>query len=749
MSEIHASYPTRIAARLQLAEHRVAATVQLLDAGNTLPFIARYRKEMTGGLDEEQIRAVEQTLASLRALDERRTTILTSIREQEKLTPELEAQLLAAETLTALEDLYQPYRPKRRTRASIARERGLQPLADLILAQPRKGDPPDVAAQAFLGEAVPTIDDALAGARDIVAETICDHAEVRRQTRDKAMRFATLTAARIEGSADEKGVFTLYYDFASRIDRLKPYQVLALNRGEAQKVLRVTVDIPERDWRQSMQNVFPDHPLSSWSEQLKQAAEDGARRLLLPAIERDVRSALTERADAHAIQVFAANLRGLLTQPPLAGHVVLGIDPGYRTGCKVAVVDASGKVLETATIYPHPPQKQQREALAALAALVQRHGVTLISIGNGTASRETEQLVAELIKRLEIGGLEIGSSSSPAPTLQSPISQSPSLRYLIVNEAGASVYSASPLARAELPDLDVSLRGAVSIARRVQDPLAELVKIDPKSIGVGLYQHDVNQKALAAALDDVVESVVNQVGVDVNTASPALLTYVAGIGPKLAGNIVAYRNEHGPFVTRAAIKKVVGLGPKAFEQAAGFLRVRSGDEPLDASAIHPESYAVARQVLKLAGVTMYTPVSERQAKLDALRQRKPLPVLAAELVTGEPTLADIFAQLVRPGRDPREDVPPPILRSDVLSLEDLVVGMKLQGTVRNVVDFGAFVDIGVKQDGLLHRSQIPHGQQFGVGDIIDVEIVTIDKERGRIGLGWPGKAIVDWDVAAT
>jgi uncharacterized protein len=447
---------------------------------------------------------------------------------------------------------------------------------------------------------------------------------------------------------------------------------------------------------------------------------------LLPAIERDVRNTLTERADAHAIQVFAANLRGLLTQPPLAGHVVLGIDPGYRTGCKVAVVDASGKVLETATIYPHPPQKQQREALVTLAALVQRHGVTLISIGNGTASRETELLAAELIKQFP---------------------QSSTLRYLIVNEAGASVYSASPLARAELPDLDVSLRGAVSIARRVQDPLAELVKIDPKSIGVGLYQHDVNQKALAAALDDVVESVVNHVGVDVNTASPALLTYVAGIGPKLAGNIVAYRNEHGPFGARAAIKKVAGLGPKAFEQAAGFLRVRGGDEPLDASAIHPESYAVARQVLKLAGVTMHMPVSERQAKLDALRQRKPLPVLAAELAVGEPTLADIFAQIVRPGRDPREDVPPPILRSDVLSLEDLVVGMKLQGVVRNVVDFGAFVDIGVKQDGLLHRSQIPHGQQPGVGDIIDVEIVTIDQERGRIGLGWPDKAIVDWDVA--
>jgi uncharacterized protein len=749
MSQPTPTYPTRIAARLQLAEHRVAATVQLFDEGNTLPFIARYRKEMTGGLDEEQIRAIEQTLATLRSLDERRATILASIGEQGKLTPELEAQLLAAETLTALEDLYQPYRPKRRTRASIARERGLQPLADLILAQPRKGDRPDIAAQAFLSEAVPTVADALAGARDIVAETISDHAEVRRQTREKALRFATLTATRIEGSADEKGVYTLYYDFASRIDRLKPYQVLALNRGEAQKVLRVSVDIPERDWRQSIQNSFPGHPLSPWAEQLQEAAEEGAGRLLLPAIERDVRGALSESADAHAIHVFGANLRGLLTQPPLAGHVVLGLDPGFRTGCKVVVVDASGKVLETTTIYPHPPQKQQREALATLAGLVQKHSVTLISIGNGTASRETEQLAAELIQGMASGekGRQGDRETRRPPDAASPLAPRPSqLHYLITNEAGASVYSASPLARAELPDLDVSLRGAVSIARRVQDPLAELVKIDPKSIGVGLYQHDVNQKALAGALDDVVESVVNQVGVDVNTASPALLTYVAGIGPKLAANIVAYRNENGAFATRTAVKKVSGLGPKAFEQAAGFLRVRAGDEPLDASAIHPESYAAARKVLKLASVTLQTPVAERQAKLDDLRQRKPLAALAAEVETGEPTLADILAQLVRPGRDPREDVPPPILRSDVLSLEDLVAGMKLQGTVRNVVDFGAFVDIGVKQDGLLHRSQIPHGQQLGVGDIIEVEIVTIDKERGRIGLGWPGKAPVDWAV---
>lgn len=714
-----ASYPARIAARLRLAEGHVAATVQLLDEGNTLPFIARYRKERTGGLDEEEIRSIEQWLASLRSLDERRATVLASIGEQGKLTAELEAKLLGVETLTALEDLYQPYRPKRRTRASLARERGLQPLAERILAQRREQALPAEVARAFLKEAVPTVEDALAGARDIVAETISDHAEIRRQTREKALRFATLVVQRVEGSTDEKGLYALYYEFQSRVDLLKPYQLLAIHRGEAQKVLRVSLKILERDWQQPVRSHFSEHPLSPWAEQLRLAAEEGARRLLLPAIERDVRSTLAAQADSHAIQVFAANLRGLLTQPPLAGRVVLGIDPGFRTGCKVVVVDASGKLLESALIYPHPPQKQLREALATLSALVGRHGVTVVSIGNGTASRETEQVVASLIQQLA--------------------SQGRALHYLMTNEAGASVYSASTLARAELPDLDVSLRGAVSIARRVQDPLAELVKIDPKSIGVGLYQHDVDQKALAAALDDVVESVVNQVGVDVNTASPALLTYVAGIGPKLAASIVAHRESHGLFPTRAALKKVAGLGPKAFEQSAGFLRVRNGDEPLDGTAIHPESYPIARTLLKRAAIAPQTVWAERQEKLDRLRASQPLAALAAELQTGEPTLADIWLQLMRPGRDPREDVPPPILRSDVLSLEDLVAGMRLQGTVRNVVDFGAFVDIGVKQDGLLHRSQMAPGERLKVGEICDVEIVAVDKARGRISLGLPGQ----------
>ena len=524
----------------------------------------------------------------------------------------------------------------------------------------------------------------------------------------------------MQGAQDERGVFQLYYEFSLRVDRIKPHQVLALNRGEALKVLRVGLDIIERDWRQAVFGVFRTDPRSPWAPQLAQAGEDAAQRLLLPAIERDVRTTLTGTAERHAIAVFAANLRGLLSQPPLAGHTVLGIDPGFRTGCKVAVVDPSGKVLATGTIYPHPPPNQKREAAAALRTLMEKHGVTLITIGNGTASRETEQLVADLLRN---------SAST--------------VRYLIVNEAGASVYSASPLARAELPELDVTLRGAVSIARRALDPLAELVKIDPKSIGVGLYQHDVDQKELGKTLDGVVESVVNRVGVDVNTASPALLTHVAGIGAKLADRIVAHRDAAGPFRKRTALRDVAGLGPKAFEQSAGFLRIRDGEEPLDASAIHPESYAVARQLLRRAGVTMAAPVAERQAKLDALLAQTPLATLAAELGAGAPTLADICGQIVRPGRDPRADLPAPLLRSDVLALDDLAPGLRLHGTVRNVVDFGAFVDIGVKQDGLLHRSRLPEGTLLTVGDVVEVEIVGVEKERGRIALGWPGFRAAD------
>ena len=713
----------RVAATLGLQTNRVNAAIELLDAGNTLPFIARYRKEATGGLDEEELRAIIAALETLRAVDERRAAMVASIEEQGKMTPELHAALDAATTRTELEDLYAPYRQKRRTRASVAREQGLQGLADQILAQAHVRDTPEKIAAAFVNDQVPTIEAALAGARDIVAETISDHSDVRRAVRDKALRFGTLAATKIEDAVDERGVFQLYYEFSLRVDKVRPHQVLALNRGETLKVLRLALDVPERDWRMGILATFKLDPRSPWAPHLAEAAADGAKRLLLPAIERDVRNELTEQAERHAITVFAANLRALLGQPPLAGQTVLGIDPGFRTGCKVAVVDPSGKVLDTVTIYPHPPQNQRRESLNTLRDLVGRHHVSLITIGNGTASRESEQLVAELIRTAH-----------------------GAVHYLIVNEAGASVYSASTLARAELPDLDVSMRGAVSIARRAQDPLAELVKIDPQSIGVGLYQHDVNQKELGRTLDGVVESVVNQVGVDANTASPALLTYVAGIGPKLAEKIVAHRNAQGPFRNRMALKQVAGLGPKAFEQAAGFLRIRDGEEPLDASAIHPESYAVARLLIRRTELSPTATPAERQAKVDALRASQPLARLAADLGTGEPTLADILDQLVRPGRDPREDMPLPSLRSDVLSMDDLAPGMLLKGTVRNVVDFGAFIDIGVKQDGLLHRSQTPPGTRLGVGDVIDLEILTIDKARGRIALTWPGRTAVDWKV---
>ncbi|MDM8519047.1 Tex family protein [Anaerolineales bacterium HSG6] len=708
------NYAQKIAAELSLSPQQVAAAIDLFNEGNTMPFIARYRKEVTGQLDEEQLRQIEALLEKWTALDARRATIIASVESQGLMTPELMAQFMAAETMTELEDLYQPYKPKRRTRASIAREKGLTGLADILLAQPRTDKSFAELAADYLSEEVPTVEEAFAGARDIVAETISDHPKVRRATRERAMKWSNLECGKIKKAEDPKEVYKTYYEFDFRVNRLRPHQILALNRGETEKVLRVKVPVSEQDWQRAVTDVFQSNPSSPLVEQMKLAMADGANRLLLPAIERDVRRALTEKAENHAIRVFADNLRNLLTQPPLVGHTVLGIDPGFRTGCKVTTLDPTGKLVDTGTFYLH----QETRALTLLAEMVNRHGVTLIAVGNGTGSRETEQLVAELTKRLN------------------KHKKRSNTKYLIVNEAGASVYSASKLARAELPDLDVSVRGAVSIARRVQDPLAELVKIDPKSIGVGMYQHDVDQKALNSTLDGVVESVVNHVGVDVNTASPALLTHVAGIGPKLAERIVTYRDEHGPFKTRTAVKKVSGLGPKAFEQSAGFLRIREGDNPLDASAIHPESYGVAKAVLKQAGLTVKTPLEKRARVLKTWQAEQSLPKLAQELNTGVPTLTDIINQLQRPGRDPREDLPPPILRSDVLTMEDLMVGMTLNGTVRNVVDFGAFVDIGVKQDGLLHRSKIPFGTVLGVGDVLEVEILKIEAERGRISLGW-------------
>ncbi len=705
-------YSAKIAQALKLRPSQVTAVINLLDSGNTIPFVARYRKEMTGSLDEEQLRQINALLNKLRSLNERRQTIIAAVEAQGKLTPDLHKQIIAAATLTALEDLYRPYKKKRSTRASLAREKGLQPLADIILAQPRTHKTAVAIAAPFITDDVPTEEEALAGARDIVAETINDNTDVRRLVRQKARQWSFLTSAMIKKAEDPKGVYRLYYDFRQRIDRIRPHQTLAINRGEKEKILRVKLEIAERDWLIPLRTVYRPNLRSPLAGQMQQAIEDSAQRLLLPAIERDVRRYLTETAESHAIQVFAQNLRGLLNQPPLTDHTILAIDPGFRTGCKVAVVDPTGKVLDTTTIYPHPPQKRWDDTLKTMATLIDRYNISLIAIGNGTASRETERLAAELTRKLE------------------------RVSYLIVNEAGASVYSASPLARAEMPDLDVTLRGAVYIGRRAQDPLAELVKIDPKSIGIGLYQHDVNQKALAESLAGVVESVVNQVGVDVNTASPALLAYVAGIGPKLAERVVKYREENGRFPNRRALINVNGLGSKAFEQAAGFLRIHNGEEPLDASAIHPESYKVARAVLRQANLNLQTNLSERETALSKLA---PTTDLAAKLGTGVPTLSDIFEQLVRPGRDPRANLPPPILRSDVLSLADLKPGMQLNGTVRNVVDFGAFIDIGVKQDGLLHRSQIPRRQQLNVGDVLKVEILRMDAKRNRISLGWPGR----------
>ncbi|HEX5810006.1 MAG TPA: Tex family protein, partial [Anaerolineales bacterium] len=552
------THAEQIASQLNIKPSQVAAVISLLDGGNTVPFIARYRKEMTGSLDDEQIRVIADELVRLRAVDERRATILASIEEQGKLTNELRESINAAATMTSLEDLYAPYKKKRRTRAMAAREKGLEPLADMIIAQPAEGVPEKI-AEKFLNDQVTDVTEALQGARDIVAERISEHANVRATLREKALKYSRIRVEKIKNAVDEKGVYQSYYGFECRVDRLQPYQTLAIARGEKEGILRVHVDVPERDWLDAIQAEFEQDILSPFADQLALAIQDCAERLLLPAIERDVRREKGERADSHAIQVFVNNLRALLSQPPLAHHVILGIDPGFRTGCKVAVIDTTGKLLDTGTIYPHEPRNNWKGALDTLQDMINRHQVTLISIGNGTASRETEKLVAELTRN------------------------APQAKYLIVNEAGASVYSASALARQEFPDLDVTIRGAASIARRAQDPLAELVKIDPKSIGVGLYQHDVDQTSLAHALDGVVESVVNQVGVDVNTASPALLTHVAGIGPKLAENIVAHRDANGPFKSRPALRKVAGLGPKAFEQAAGFLRIQGGTNPLDTS----------------------------------------------------------------------------------------------------------------------------------------------------------------------
>jgi uncharacterized protein len=702
-------YP-RIADRLKIPTPKVKSTVALLANDNTIPFIARYRKEMTGDLDEEQIRQINDEWERLKSLEARRETVLNSVREQNKLTPELEQAFRTAPSLTDLEDLYQPYRPKRRTRAIIAREKGLEPLADLILEQTITAEPISALIAPFLTADVTTLEEALSGASDIVAEVISENAAVRRLTREKGFKYGKLTSEVVPDSEDPRRVYENYYQFELPIKYLKPHQILALNRGEREKVLKVNLVVGEQEWRLAIRAQYPPDRRSLFFDALNEASTDSAKRLLLPSIERDIRRDLTEKAEAHAIDLFAKNLRALLTQPPLADQVVLAIDPGFRTGSKVAVLDPTGKLLETGTIYPHPPQNKKDQARRSVENWIERHNVTLIVIGNGSASRETEAFIAEITK---------------ART---------GLHYLITSEAGASVYSASKLARKEFPDLDVSIRGAISIGRRVQDPLAELVKINPKSIGVGLYQHDVNQGQLSAALDQVVESVVNAVGVEVNTASSTLLTHVAGIGPSLAENIVAFREANGLFETRAAIREVPGMGPKTFQQAAGFLRIRAGANPLDATAIHPESYAIAEQVIDKMALSEGLGSADRVTAVEKFRTGTDLKALAAELGIGRLTLEDILNEIARPGRDPREDLPKPLLRSDVLSMDDLSPGMLLKGTIRNVVDFGAFIDIGVKTDGLLHRSKIPRGTQLQVGDIIDVVIASIDRDRNRIAL---------------
>jgi uncharacterized protein len=716
---------TTIAEESSLARAQVAAAVSLFDEGNTMPFVARYRKEVTGGLDEEQLRQIEARLSYLRRLGERKETVLRSIEEQDKLTPELAAVIEAATTLQAIEDLYLPYKPKRRTRATIARERGLEPLADLLLVQ-KDPRPLKTLVADFLSDEVPDLQAALAGARDILAERLTEDAAVRGEARSLALRDAYVVC-RLAGEGaevDPGGKYRLYQDTALPLAKLRAHQWLAISRGEKEGALKVRLQLPDDDILDLMEVCFLAVPSAPNRDQVQAALADGYKRLLAPSLERDLRSAYTDRADDHAIQVFSTNLRGLLLQPPLRGRVVMGIDPGYRTGCKVTVVDATGKVLDAVTIYPHQPQRRWDEAKTMLDATIETAGAEVIAIGNGTASRETEQLVAELIAESRAG--------------------KHALQYAIVSEAGASVYSASRLARAELPSMDVSMRGAVSIARRLQDPLAELVKIDPRSIGVGLYQHDVDQKRLSQALDVVVESVVNYVGVDVNTASPALLGHVAGLSNKVAANVVARRDEHGVYQKRSDLKKVKGLGPKAYQQAAGFLRVPESANPLDNTPIHPESYPVVYALLELAETRLKA--RDMLGRVRAVRDELGLSGLAELLGTGEPTLDDILDGLARPGRDPRDGLPLPVLRQDVLKIEDLHEGMRLRGTVRNVVDFGAFVDIGVKHDGLVHVSKMAPKQSMGsryvrnpfdvvgVGDVVDVTVISVDLDRGRIGL---------------
>ena len=707
-----------LAQELNVNEKYVENVVQLLDEGNTIPFIARYRKELHGAMDDTTLRTLEERLQYLRNLEERRTAVKKSIVDQGKLTEELTAAIDSAKTLAEVEDLYRPYKQKRRTRATVAREKGLEPLAALLFAQERDCPRPEDAAREFLApeKSVDTVTDALQGASDIIAEQISDDADIRKALRGLLSRQGRLACC---AATEEDSVYRLYYDFEQALSRLQGHQILAINRGEKEGVLKVSVTL-DRDQALPLLRRAVVKPGSPAMEFIKSAAEDAYDRLIFPSLEREARSLLTEQANEGAIGQFALNLKPLLMQPPVKGKVTMGLDPGYRMGCKVAVVDGTGKVLDTAVVYPTYGERQEREAIAVLAGLITKHGVENIAIGNGTASRETEQMAVKLIHQVNEAGAHVS--------------------YMIVSEAGASVYSASKLAAEEFPQFDVNLRSAVSIARRLQDPLAELVKIDPKAIGVGQYQHDMPPKQLDEALGGVVEDCVNAVGVDINTASPSLLQRVAGLNGTTAKNVVAYREENGPFTSRAQIKKVPKLGPKAFQQCAGFLRVPESKSVLDNTAVHPESYDAAKALLELMGYTLADVKAEKLSDLPVRLKAYGEAKAAAAVGTGVPTLRDITAELLKPGRDVRDELPQPILRTDVMEMKDLKPGMVLTGTVRNVIDFGAFVDIGVHQDGLVHISQISSkfikhpSEVLTVGDVVKVVVLDVDEKKNRISL---------------
>lgn len=704
-----------IASELNVRNNQVEAAVKLIDEGCTIPFISRYRKEATGALNDEQLRNLDERLKYLRNLEDKKAQVIASIAEQGLLTDELKNQIEKADTMVAVEDLYRPYRPKRRTRATIAKEKGLEPLANVILLQ-MTGEPVVKTAEEYVSEEkdVKTPEDAVAGARDIIAESISDNADYRTRIRELTFKEGVLTSAAKD--AEAKTVYEMYYNFSEPAAKMAGHRILAVNRGENEKILTVKIEAPVDKILSYLEKQIIVRDNRYTTGIIKEAIEDSYERLIAPSIEREIRNQLTETAEAGAIKVFGKNLEQLLLQPPITGHVVLGWDPAFRTGCKLAVVDATGKVLDTTVIYPTAPQNKVTEAKTVLKKLIKKYNVTLISVGNGTASRESEQVIVELLKELD-----------------TPV------QYIIVNEAGASVYSASKLATEEFPNFDVGQRSAASIARRLQDPLAELVKIDPKSIGVGQYQHDMNQKKLGEALEGVVEDSVNKVGVDLNTASASLLEYISGISKAIAKNIVTYREENGRFDNRKQLLKVAKLGPKAFEQCAGFMRITGGSNPLDATSVHPESYDAAAQLLKKLGYNMEDITSGGLKGLSGKVGN--VGGMAKELEIGELTLKDIIKELEKPGRDPRDEMPKPILRTDVMEMKDLTPGMVLKGTVRNVIDFGVFVDIGVHQDGLVHISQITNKkfikhplEAVSVGDIVEVKVLSVDEAKKRIQL---------------